>query len=262
MRVSIKQAETSSSESGVQVELDMQWPPKTVKAPPKESPASPSFQERRLPEPVYFRNVDCISLPGFLSAGECQAIVQAALLQGFLPQTREGLQRVNICDLHDPLLAAALWDLCGLSWLLRTTTVDGMVPCGINEILRVQQYQRGGMYARHTDRSISRADGKVSKYSIRVFLNGSSGRLEPAEDGITATGGLGDFDGGLSTFFVPFQPEPVFFQPVAGTALLYPQAERCTVQEETQVNIGCKYVLRADVLFCRPDLLEARAGRA
>eukprot|EP00913_Durusdinium_trenchii_P005555 g5176.t1 len=102
---------------------------------------------------------------------------------------------VDLCyvDIRDASFAEALWK-SGLGWLLRT-------------------------------------DGRVSKYSLRIFLNGSTDK---------------HFEGGLSVFHVPFQ-DPVVFEPMTGLALLYPQGELCTPQEEAEVTFGTKYVLRADV---------------
>ena len=97
-------------------------------------------------------------------------------------------------------------------------------------MVRIQKFAHGGFQALHTDRSI-RVQHSVSKYSLRIFLNDEK-----------------SFQGGLSVFHVPFE-EPVVFQPTVGMALLYPQGELCTPQEETEVTFGTKYVLRADVLF-------------
>merc|ERR1712118_289747 len=99
-----------------------------------------------------------------------------------------------------------------MGWFLRTITIDGMVACGLNDVTRVQKYVTGNLFGRHIDQNVNRADGKVSKYSLRVFLNGSDD----------------EFEGGM-----------------------------CTVQEEAEVLFGCKYVLRADILFCPRARLEA-----
>jgi len=140
-------------------------------------------------------------------------------------------------DIVDAFFATALWELCGLRYFLRSVKVDGMVPCGINDVIRIQRYSAGGFFGRHTDQHVTRSEGRVSKLSLRVFLNSS---IE------------GDFEGGMSAFHTPFKQEPVVFEPETGLALLYPQGEMCTVQEEAVVHSGQKYVLRADVLFCRP----------
>jgi len=149
-------------------------------------------------------------------------------------------------DVVDPDFAEALWR-SALEWLLRTVSVDGLVPCGLNDVIRIQKFVQGGHVAKHTDRSIKRDTGAISKYSLRIFLNS----------------GLGDsqeFEGGWSVFHVPFQSEPVVFRPEAGFALLYPQGELCTLQEETEVTYGTKYVLRADVLF-RPEAAVWQQGQ-
>ena len=85
---------------------------------------------------------------------------------------------------------------------------------------------------RHIDQNVNRADGKVSKYSLRVFLNGSDD----------------EFEGGMSIFHVPFRDDPVVFEPETGMALLYPQGSMCTVQEEAEVLFGCKYLTRTEAI--------------
>lgn len=197
------------------------------------------FKEQHFPEPIYYRNVDCMSVPGMLSPEECQGIIDIAESRSFQRQCRLRLLDVLTLDVVDQDFAEAIWRLAGLGWLLRTVSVDGLVPCGISEVLRISKYPQGGLFAKHIDRPIDRQDGRVSKYSVRIFLNGCR-----------------EFDGGLSVFHVPFQTDPVIFEPECGLALLYPQGELCTLQEETEVVFGCKYVLRADVLFCRPEELH------
>eukprot|EP00440_Ansanella_granifera_P012415 gb/GFBE01013492.1/.p1 GENE.gb/GFBE01013492.1/~~gb/GFBE01013492.1/.p1 ORF type:complete len:322 (+),score=64.70 gb/GFBE01013492.1/:1-966(+) len=200
------------------------------------------LQEQKFPEPIHYRNVDCMGIRDFLAPEECTGIIEFAESQGFRRQFRPRLLDVLNFDIVDLDFAETLWRLSGLGWLLRTaTTSDGLVPCGFNEVMRVQKYAQGSLFGKHTDRSVQREDGRVSKYSLRIFLN--SGRR--------------DFEGGLSVFHVPFEADTVVFEPELGMALLYQQGELCTLQEETEVVFGCKYVLRADVLFCRPeDLAE------
>ncbi|CAJ1352018.1 unnamed protein product [Effrenium voratum] len=66
--------------------------------------------------------------------------------------------------------------VCGLSWFLRNLAVDGQVPCGLNDVIRIQKFGPGGLFGRHTDQPVQRADGRVSKYSIRIFLNSMAGK--------------------------------------------------------------------------------------
>lgn len=203
------------------------------------------FSEQKFPEPVYFQNVDCVALPNFFSPKECRQIIEFAEAQGFSSQHRQRVLNLSWTDLVDPYFAESIWTLCGLGWFLRTITIDGMVPCGLNDVIRIQKYTQGNLFGRHIDQNVHRADEKTSKYSIRIFLNGSEE----------------EFEGGLSVFHVPFREDPVVFEPETGLALLYPQGNMCTVQEEAEVLYGVKYVLRADVLFCRRDQLETTMMR-
>jgi len=203
------------------------------------------FSEQKFPEPVYFQNVDCVALPNFFTPRECRQIIDFAESQGFSTQHKQRVLNLSWTDLVDPYFGEAVWSLCGLGWFLRTITVDGMVPCGLNDVIRIQKYTQGNLFGRHIDQNVNRADGKISKYSLRVFLNGSEE----------------EFEGGLSVFHVPFREDPVVFEPETGLALLYPQGNMCTVQEEAEVLYGCKYVLRADILFCPRDQLDAAVHR-
>lgn len=203
------------------------------------------FSEQKFPEPVYFQNVDCVALPNFFTPRECRQIIDFAESQGFSTQHRHRVLNLSWTDLVDPYFGEAVWSLCGLGWFLRTITVDGMVPCGLNDVIRIQKYTQGNLFGRHIDQNVHRADSKISKYSLRVFLNGSEE----------------EFEGGLSVFHVPFREDPVVFEPETGLALLYPQGNMCTVQEEAEVLYGCKYVLRADILFCPKDQLDAAVHR-
>mmetsp|Transcript_34717 Transcript_34717/g.79580 ORF Transcript_34717/g.79580 Transcript_34717/m.79580 type:complete len:310 (+) Transcript_34717:90-1019(+) len=247
------QGTTALSNDFLRIDMDIRFPPKEKVACDNEkqklgsilrepvSALSSTFMEQRFPEPEYFQNVDCVGLPNFFTVEECRRIIDFAEAQGFHHHRRERVMNLLWADLVDPTFAQAIWSYCGLGWFLRTIHIDGMVPCGLNEVIRIQKYEKGGLLGRHTDQYVKRSDGKVSRYSLRVFLNGT------AEEA---------FEGGMSVFHVPFRPEPVTFAPKAGLALLYPQGELCTCQEEAEVLGGHKYVLRADVLFCRPEDLK------
>lgn len=230
----------------IKIDMEIKFPRKEPKKKAVEKQSQGSllsgiFTDQKFPEPVYFQNVDCVGLPELLTPKECRLIIDFAEAQGFSIQQRHRVLNMMWSDVVDPFFAEALWQLCGLGWFLRTITIDGMVPCGINDVIRIQKYVQGSLFGRHTDQNVRRADGKVSKYSLRIFLNGRD------ED---------EFEGGLSVFHVPFRQDPVVFEPEAGLGLLYPQGDLCTVQEETEVLFGYKYVLRADVLFCKPEDLE------
>lgn len=220
------------------------------------------FRERRFPEPLHYHNVDCMGIPSFLRPSECGQIIRVAEQIGWRRAFKPGLQDELQCEITDPHFAEALWHTCGLEWLFRSTVVDGLVPFGLNDVLRVQRYSPGCFTGRHIDRPIRREDGRISLYSLRVFLNnGQDGGLLPRHDVDVLDEEAdepcqGDFTGGLSVFHVPFKRDPVVFEPEMGLALLYPQGELCTLQEELEVMNGVKYILRADVLFGRSVHLD------
>jgi len=249
------QGVTPLSNDLVRIDMDIRFPAKEADALADDknkierllrepiSVLSSIFVEQKFPEPEYFQNVDCVGLPDFFTPEESKRMIDFAEGQGFHHHRRERVMDVLWVDLVDPSLAEAIWTRCGLGWFLRTIHIDGMVPCGLNDVIRIQKYRPGGFLGKHTDQYVKRSDGKVSRYSLRVFLNGVG------EDA---------FEGGMSIFHVPFRPDPVEFTPRAGLALLYPQGELCTCQEEAEVTAKHKYVLRADVLFCKAeDLKEA-----
>jgi len=197
--------------------------------------------QRRL-EPVYFQEVDCVGLPTFMKPAECEMIVALAEAQGFSRHRRHNMLLLSLMDIVDPLFTRALWIDTGLARFMKPMRVDGMVPCGLNDVVRIQKYEKGDLFGKHTDQEVRRADGRVSKYSLRVFLNA----IDTEEE-------AGGFTGGLSAFHLRDGERPVRLEPETGLGLLYPQGDLCSVQEETEVLSGCKYVLRTDVLFCRPD---------
>jgi hypothetical protein len=195
------------------------------------------FADQKFPEPLYFQNVDCVAIPFFLSKKECQQIIDFAEASEFRNQHRYRAMNLSWVDIVDPYFGEAMFTKCGLAWFLRSIVVDGMVAVGLNDVIRIHKYVQGNLFGRHIDQVVQRADGKVSRYSLRVFLNGSDG----------------EFEGGGSVFHIPFRADPVIFEPETGLALLYPQGDQCTVQEEAEVHFGAKYVLRADVLFGMRD---------
>mmetsp|Transcript_31776 Transcript_31776/g.80341 ORF Transcript_31776/g.80341 Transcript_31776/m.80341 type:complete len:294 (-) Transcript_31776:159-1040(-) len=227
-----------------QVEISLPKPEtvseKVVKKPfqkkQRASQLSGIFGAHRCLEPVYFQSFDCIGFQSFFRAEECRRIIEHAEGQGFTLQRRHRMLNLQWADIVDPFFAETIWQQCGLEQFLGNVIIDGMRPCGLNDVIRIQKYSLGSVFGRHVDQHVKRIDGRISKYSLRVFLNSQ---------------GEGQFDGGLSAFHVPFRAEPVVVEPESGLALLYPQGEQCTPQEESEVVAGCKYVLRADILFAR-----------
>lgn len=209
-------------------------PPPVV---PSRSLFADVFEDQRFPEPMYFQSMDCVGLPDFFSSRECRRLIKLAEAQGSFTHHRQRVMDLQWADVVDPHFSEAIWRTCGLGWFLRAIVVDGMVPCALNEVIRIHKYEEGSFFGRHTDQPVRRDDGRMSKYSLRVFLNGVDRQ---------------EFEGGQSVFHTPLRPDPVVCDAETGLALLYPQGEVCTVQEEMQVQCGVKYMLRADILFSSP----------
>jgi len=242
-RANIAQTAVKKGKDTIMINMEIKFPQKEKKEKKEKkkqkvgSILSGMFGEQKFPEPLYFQNVDCVAVPFFLSKKECQQIIDFAEAAEFRNQHRYRAMNLSWVDVVDPYFSEAMYTKCGLGWFLRSIVVDGMVAVGLNDVIRIHKYVQGNLFGRHIDQVVQRADGKVSRYSLRVFLNGSDG----------------EFEGGGSVFHIPFRADPVIFEPETGLALIYPQGDQCTVQEEAEVHFGCKYVLRADVLFGHPD---------
>ena len=62
-------------------------------------------------------------------------------------------------------------------------------------MVRIQKFGPGGVFGKHTDQPVRRADGRNSKYSLRIFLNGKEARAR--EGGGWVAGGWLDVAGDL-----------------------------------------------------------------
>merc|ERR1711972_1270766 len=113
-------------------------------------------------------------------------------------------------------------------------TVADMVPCGLNDCVRIQNYVAGSLFSRHRDQNIKQADGKISKYSLRVFLNSLDAM---------------PFEGGFSVFHLSSQCEPVVVEPEARLVMRHPEDDWCTTQEKTTVISDHEYLLQPGVFF-------------
>jgi len=226
----------------IMINMEIKFPKKEKKVKEKAtkkvgSILSGMFSDQKFPEPLYFQNVDCVAIPFLFSKKECQHVIDFAEASEFRNQHRYRAMNFAWLDIVDPYFCEAIWTKCGLSWFMRSIVVDGLVAVGLNDVVRIHKYVQGNVFGRHIDQTVQRADGKVSRYSLRIYLNGSDG----------------EFEGGGSIFHIPFRADPVVFEPETGLGLIYPQGDQCTVQEEAEVFFGAKYVLRADILFGPPN---------
>lgn len=87
-----------------------------------------------------------------------------------LPSCRDN-HRISF---QDPALADQIWTATGLNETLVGTTVDDMVPVGLNPNLRFYRYTQGQKFGKHVDDSVEVAPGQFTG------VTGQSANLELA----------------------------------------------------------------------------------
>merc|ERR1719454_236890 len=140
----------------IMINMEIKFPKKEKKVKEKAtkkvgSILSGMFTDQKFPEPLYFQNVDCVAIPFLFSKKECQHVIDFAEASEFRNQHR--------------------YRAMNFAWL-------GLVAVGLNDVVRIHKYVQGNVFGRHIDQTVQRADGKVSRYSLRIYLNGSDGEFE------------------------------------------------------------------------------------
>lgn len=228
------------------------------------------------PEPRVGKRQDVYASSGYanifavhniLTADECAALVAAGEkfgfehLEGEYPSDYRNNDRVL---LHDPTLANGLWhrlrphfrqgDIVGI----QPTGFgnDGVwLPTGLNECIKMVRYRAGGKFRPHFDGPYVPEEDWASVYTVVIYLND-------------------DFEGGQTVFMaeqadafrIDLAPSSMLdkrvrarMQPRTGSVLLF---NHDVLHEGTPVaEGGTKYMLRAEVMFSRVDLLSGRHQR-
>lgn len=169
------------------------------------------------------------SLPDVLSPHECQeqlariealgpAPAPVTTAQGFvmMPEIRNN-ERVMF---DDPALAALLFARVERSL---PSPLFGRRPVGANERFRGYRYHPGQRFAPHYDGAFRRDEHEASELTLLVYLN------EGCRGGETAFLGHG-----------------AVVTPRRGHALLF---QHQLLHEGREVEEGCKYVLRSDIMY-------------
>ncbi|KAJ3774355.1 hypothetical protein FB446DRAFT_639973 [Lentinula raphanica] len=120
---------------------------------------------------------------------------------------------------------------------------------GLNERLSFLRYGPGHFFKEHFDGRLDLPDGRKSRVTIQVYLNGSD----------TST-----LEGGATRFYEPgywkpkgldtkieFQPRCVDVAPKTGRALIFQQ--KGLYHSGEMVNKGLKYTMRTDFMFEQTD---------
>ncbi|KAI8466115.1 MAG: oxidoreductase [Monoraphidium minutum] len=137
------------------------------------------------------------TVAGVLTLEESQSFIDAAERAGFQHQGSRGAaygeayRDNHRIALRDDGIADALW-AAGLSTLFDGITVDGQRAVGLNSNIRIYRYTPKQKFGRHIDDSVDVAPGRVTRYTLLVYLSGpgqgggGGGGGEPAAAAATA----------------------------------------------------------------------------
>lgn len=170
---------------------------------------------------------EVFTVEDFFTAEECAAQIatseaigfaDAPITTSFGPQMRPDVRNNSRVMVDDVQQAASLWERA-------TQYVQpwdaNWHPIGLNERLRYYRYEIGQQFNWHYDGCYERANGERSWLTFLVYLH----------DG---------FEGGQTSF------DRIDVEPKAGMALFFIHQIKHKGQP---VTVGCKYVLRTDVMY-------------
>ncbi len=191
--------------------------------------ASNSFATE-LPIELTHLGAGIITIDNFLSAEECQKLIQRSEAVGYAEatiRTDEGDRVIKNTRNNDRVifddisLAGQLFERAK-NFLVQEK--DGWVLSRINERFRCYRYKEDQKFVWHLDGKVTDTHGDETFLTFMVYLND-------------------DFEGGSTDF----NWEKVM--PKRGRALIFPHRLR---HQGSPVNAGSKYVLRTDVFFSPP----------
>lgn len=189
-------------------------------------------------DPV-IRKTDVVTIDDFLTADQCQAMIDHAEANGFEAasvRTGQGakmMTQVRNNDrfiFDDAALASEFWR--GIEMFLDAFELE-LEPVALNERFRFYRYDPAQRFKRHRDGE-ELIGGRVSKITALIYLN------DDCEGGATVFTEHEFTDGGRIDDVVTIQPR-------RGTLLMF---RHHLWHEGQEVTSGRKYVLRTDVL-CR-----------
>jgi predicted 2-oxoglutarate/Fe(II)-dependent dioxygenase YbiX len=180
---------------------------------------------------VHAEDESIVTVAGFLSPEECEALIRLTLAEGYgdAPITtfrgfamRPDIRNNTRVMKDDTVLAGRLWERMKGLVPVHHRRIGTWHPHGLNERFRFYRYTQGQYFKWHSDGPFVRSDEEVSIFTAMVYLND-------------------DFEGGTTDF--QFGPSIV---PQRGMLLLF---EHSLVHQGAPVRQGCKYVMRTDVMF-------------
>ncbi|XP_010693445.2 uncharacterized protein LOC104906402 isoform X1 [Beta vulgaris subsp. vulgaris] len=200
----------------------------------------------------YLKGNDLITVPNFFTSSESKAFIKSAESLGFThqgslgPAKGEAFRDNDRTSVNDPNLAEIIWE-SGLDKLFEDIKIRGRVAVGLNPNIRFYRYKVGQHFGRHIDESVDLGDGKLTHYTLLIYLSGS-----PQSKGKTDLKSLGNTEplvGGETVFYGSRNSVVAEVAPVEGMALVHIHGDKCMLHEARNVTKGVKYVFRSDVVF-------------
>jgi hypothetical protein len=189
----------------------------------------------------------CVVLHGFLSAGECRTLIDAAEAQGFRaaasdypPSYRDNDRLVA----DDPARANWLFERLCRFMAMRDESApirrqEEWRLSGVNERIRLCRYRAGTRFGIHQDGVHHRGANVRSRLTFMVYLNS------------------GEFDGGDTVFYrggpLVDEASGLRFQPRTGSLIMF---DHGLWHAGAVVDSGTKYILRSDLLYERASEVQ------
>uniref|UniRef100_A0A7N0SWA8 Fe2OG dioxygenase domain-containing protein n=1 Tax=Kalanchoe fedtschenkoi TaxID=63787 RepID=A0A7N0SWA8_KALFE len=199
-------------------------------------------------------DLDLFTIPNFFTSVESKAFVKVAESIGFVhqgslgPAYGEAFRDNDRIAVNDPDLADTLWQ-SGLSKVFMDIKIRRKVAVGLNPNIRLYRYKAGQHFGRHIDESVDLGGGKLTHYTLLIYLSGG-GRSKSKNDSSTLKDTtLEPLVGGETVFYGSRNSLVAEVAPVEGMALLHIHGDKCLLHEGRNVTKGIKYVFRSDVIF-------------
>ncbi|KAK9841028.1 hypothetical protein WJX81_006427 [Elliptochloris bilobata] len=186
---------------------------------------------------------ELFTVDGVLTAAEAAKLIVAADACGFQLQSSRGAAhgeafRDNYrLAFEDAEQAALLWQRSGLEAACRDLPLAGRRAIGLNPNLRLYKYVVGQRFGRHFDDSVELGQGRITAFTLLVYLSGGEAPGSPTR-----------LVGGETVFYGARGKLVASVEPRAGRALLHRHGDACLAHEGHAVRSGVKYVLRSDVV--------------
>ncbi|XXG77772.1 hypothetical protein AAC387_Pa08g1863 [Persea americana] len=225
-------------------------------APKRKKSAWPSIQPKPHLQITPLKDTNLFRVQNFFTSAESKAFIEAAESTGFVhqgslgPTKGQAFRDNDRISLNDPTLAETIWE-SGLKRLFADIKIRGKVAVGLNPNIRFYRYKVGQRFGRHIDESIDLGEGRMTLYTLLIYLSGSSRSNGNNDVGSNRDSSPDSLVGGETVFYDHRRGIVSEVAPIEGMALLHIHGDKCMLHEARTVTKNVKYVMRSDVVFVR-----------